>query len=199
MRIYHDKGFDRATMSGDAWQCLKQMVGTTDGRKHRDYIVWERYFPQLTREGDARIRKAYSGGQNYSDNKGMNEGDLWHEDVHNMYGGVDYNDPLPVGTPVLCRKEPTFYKLYIRECRVKFHLKEGRKPVYQFKNGVDNILEGWEHGTLVTDTKEWHDLSMTNIDIGTYSMFYDLEFDPTYEDQYIAFDSRTGLLKPYLD
>lgn len=203
MRAYHEEGFDRSTMSGDAWQCLKQMVGTTDGKRHKDYFKWDDMFPQLSKALDSRIRKAYFGGQNFSANKGVNRAGrdglpIYHEDVHNMYGGVDFYDPLPVGIPLLTSKMPKD-GLYIRECRVKLHLKRGMPPVYQFKNGIDNILEGWEHGTLVTECKEWHDLSLTNIDIETFSMFYDFEFDESYPEQYLWFKSRTGVLTPYLE
>lgn len=203
MRSYHREGFDRSTMSGDAWQCLKQMIGTADGNRHKSYFRWEMYFPQLSKDLDARIRKAYFGGQNYSANKGINcagELPIYHEDVHNMYGGVDYNDPLPVDEPLLTSTMPKDPEtIYIRECRVKFHIKKGMPPVLQFKNGIDNVLEGWEHGTLVTDCNEWHDLSLTNVDIETYSMFYDLEFSQDYPEQYLVFKSRRGILKPYLD
>lgn len=70
MRDYHSRGFDRATMSGDAWQCMKQMIGSTDGKRHAEYRKWDDLFPQLPPELDAEIRKAYEGGENYSDNKG---------------------------------------------------------------------------------------------------------------------------------
>ena len=198
MRAYHEEGFDRSTMSGDAWQCLKQMIGTTDGKRHKEYYRWLNWFPQLSRDLDSRIRRAYFGGQNYSANKGVNRGDIWHEDVHNMYGGVDFYDPLPVDVPLLTSKMPED-GLYIRECRLKMHLRKGMPPVFQFKNGIDNILEGWEHGTLVTDCKEWHDLSLTNIDIETYSMFYEFEFDESYPEQYLVFKSKVGLLTPFLE
>ena len=205
MRNYHREGFDRSTMSGDAWQCLKQMIGTTDGNRHRQYYRWEQMFPQLSRDLDSRCRKAYFGGQNYSANKGINrtgrDGEpIYHEDVHNMYGGVDYYDRLPVGMPLLTSKRPTDPDaIYIRECRCKMFLKEGMPPVFQFKNGIDNLLEGWEHGTLVTDCREWHDMSLTNVDIDTYSMFYDLVFDTSYHEQYLVFNWKVGVLKPYLD
>lgn len=168
MRAYHERGFNRATMSSDAWNCMHMMIGSSDGKQHGRYLKWEKKFPTPTKERDRIYRQAYSGGVNYSDNKGLNSAkdlQIWHEDVHNMYGGVMYNDPLPYGVGVHSFVRPREGRLWIQRVRLKLKLREGLRPWFQFKNAIDNIIEGWEHGALVTKTEQWHDLTLCCVDI----------------------------------
>lgn len=106
-------------MSSDAWNCMHMMIGSCDGKKHARYLKWDKKFPTPTKERDRIYRQAYSGGVNYSDNKGPNiempgfGRPIWHEDVHNMYGGVMFNDPLPYGVGIHSFVRPREGRLWI--------------------------------------------------------------------------------------
>lgn len=167
MRSKHSRGFDRATMSGDAWSCMKQMIGG-NGKKYSRYYKWEKLFPKLTIEMDKKCRAAYMGGQNYSSNKGMNVADvlpLTHEDVHNMYGGVILYDRLPIGEPIYTEKKPRKDVLYIAQVSIRLTLKDGLMPWFQFKNGIDYMIEDWPMGTLVENCQNFHNLTLSCVDI----------------------------------
>lgn len=200
--------FDRATLSGDAWKIAKDMIGTSDGKSHgaKDNWRWDNWFPRLDADLDRRIRKAYFGGINLSPahNHGIDVAVhevITHEDIHNSYGAVMMWRPLPIGMPTVQYEFPPNGMLYIAEVRIKLHIKPEYKgnEWYQFKNGIDNTIEGWEHGTVVSDTAEWHELSLTNVDLDLLEDWYDVEYDEYYKPTIFVFKSRTGLLAPYLD
>lgn len=210
--------FDRATLSGDAWHIAKDMIGSVNGRTYhgKANLNWKRYFPRLSVEMDANIRKAYFGGINLSPahNHGINYarphpgfGDdmpIIHEDIHNSYGGVMsgiQGYPLPYGEPTVMHEWPCDGMLYVAEVRIKLSIKPEYKgnEWFQFKNGIDNVIEGMEHGTPVSITNEWHELSLTNIDLDLIEDWYYVEYDPMYKPTFYVFASILGLLKPYLD
>lgn len=201
--------FDRATLSGDAWKIVKDMIGTSDGKHHsdRDNWRWDNFFPRLPTALDQRIRKAYFGGINLSPQhnhgilKATDDRPIYHEDIHNSYGAVMLYRPLPIGMPTLTHEWPCDGILYIAEVRIKMRLKDDYKGNgwFQFKNGIDNVIEGWEHGTIVEDTEQWHELSLTSIDLDLIEDWYDVEYDPWYKPSFLCFNDRTGLLKPYID
>lgn len=198
--------FDRATLSGDAWKIAKDMIGTSDGKSHGsdDNWRWKKYFPRLDVDLDRRIRKAYFGGINLSPvhNHGMIKADdLTHEDIHNSYGAVMMWRPLPFDVPTIQNEFPPEGMLYIAEVRIKLSIKPQYtgNEWYQFKNGIDNLIEGWEHGTVVSVTKEWHELSLTNVDLDLLEDWYDVEYDEYYKPTILVFKSKIGLLAPYLD
>lgn len=199
MRDYHKSGFTHATMSGDAFNCAKQMIGSSDGKQYPNYDRWDKLFPKLSYDLDAFCRRSYWGGINYSWNKGLNKGGIRHYDIHNSYGSVMYWDPMPIGVPTLTHRWPLNGVLFIADLRVKMKLREGLRPWYQFRNGIDNIIEGWDHGTLVTETKHYHNLSLTSVDLAILSDWYEIDFDENYEPTFAIFKSRAGILVPYID
>jgi len=199
MRAFHKEKFTRATISGDAWACAREMIGSSDGQRHASYLKWDKYFPKLTLELDRLIRAAYSGGINYSMNPGVHEGGISHYDIHNSYGAVMMWAPMPYGLPTETKDWPREDQLFVANIRIKLKLREGLKPWLQFRNGFDNIIEGWDHGTLVSETKEWHTLTLTSVDIGIIDDWYEITFDDDYDETFWIFPSKEGLLKPYLD
>lgn len=204
MRQLHDQGFSHATMSGDAWSCCHEMIGCDhDGKRYPENWTWQRYMPKLNIALDKRLRVGYFGGINLSSNIGKNvatpESPIYHEDIHNSYGSVMYSDPLPCGIPTITRTWPDDYQLYIAEIRCKLKLRPGLEPWFQFKNGIDNIIEGWSYGTLVEQTREWHELTLTSVDIATISQWYEMEIDPEYEAVFYIFKAKVGLLQPYIE
>lgn len=108
-------------------------------------------------------------------------------------------DELPYGYPTITNEWPREDALFVAKVRLKLHLRDGLPPWFQFKNGIDNVMEGWEHGTLVRDTAEWHTLTLTSDDLDILDDWYDIEFDPDYEPTFWVFKSAVGLLKKYLD
>lgn len=204
--------FDRATLSGDAWKIAKDMIGTSDGKSHGgdDNWRWKKHFPRLDVDLDRRIRKAYFGGINLSPlcnhgiNKATDDRPIYHEDIHNSYGGVMsgiQGYPLPYDTPTIQYKFPPDGVLYIAEVRVKMRIRPQYRgnEWFRFKNGIDNTIEGWEHGVVVSETKEWHELSLTSVDLDLLEDWYDVEYDEWYKPTILVFKSKLGLLKPYLD
>lgn len=204
MSDLHKKGFAKATLSGDAWTCCKQIIGADPhGKTYPHNWKWERNFPHIPIELDKRLRKGYIGGINYSANWGENvataDRPIYHEDIHSSYPSTMYADPLPCGIPTMTTEWPDDYQLYVAEIRVKMTIKEGLKPWYQFKHAYDNIIENWEYGTLVEQTREWHDMTLTSVDLITLSQWYDLEFDHDYPETFFIFKSCEGMLAPYID
>lgn len=199
MRNYHKGGFSRATMSGDAWSCAKRMIGSSDGKEHQTYKLWDKYFPKLPLSLDYEIRKAYFGGINYSWNKGINQGEISHYDIHNSYGAVMMWRPMPYGLPVETHDWPREDEHFVADVRIKLKLRDGLMPWYQFKNGVDNIIEGWDHGTLVRETEHYHNLSLTDVDLDVLDDWYEITFDDSYLPTFYIFRTIEGLLAPYLD
>ena len=194
MRKLHEEGFSRATLSGDAWNCCKRMIGTSDGKTHgSDNWKWDYYFPKLQLSLDKTLRLGYAGGLNISRHQGRNDAyvmkpdmaalDLFmddvpetkisadlpikHYDIHNSYGKTMHDDPLPFGIPTYTEDWPPCRTLFVAQIRLKMRLKEGLIPVWQFKNGVDNVIEGWEHGTQIVETYFWHDITITSYDLKT--------------------------------
>ena len=205
MRQLHDPknngGFPRATLSGDAWACVKKMFSKGKGFQGENWR-WDYYFPKLSREVDDFVRGAYFGGINYSSNKGVNRAGalpIYHEDIHNSYGAVMMWDPLPFGVPVVTHSWPLEGVLYVADIEIRLKLRKGLKGWYQFKNGIDNILEGWPHGTIVEETKYYHRLRLTSIDLASLSDWYEVDINPEYEPTFMIFKSKSGIIKDYLD
>ena len=199
MRDLHRKGYTRATLSGDAWACAREMIGSSDGQRHASYLKWDKYFPRLSIALDSALRPGYFGGVNYSANPGTHEGGIVHFDIHNSYGSVMMWARMPYGIPTETEDWPRESDLFIANVRIKLKLREGLRPWFQFKNGTDNIIEGWEHGTLVTETKEFHVLTLSSVDLDILDDWYEIEFDDEFDERFWVFQSKEGLLAPYIE
>lgn len=199
MRGLHRKGYTRATLSGDAWACAREMIGSSDGQRHAGYKRWDKYFPKLTIELDSAFRPGYFGGVNYSANPGVHEGGIEHFDIHNSYGSVMMWARMPYGIPTETTDWPRETDLFIANVRIKLKLREGLRPWFQFKNGADNMIEGWEHGTLVTETKEFHTMTLSSVDLDVLDDWYEIEYDDEFPEVFWVFQSKEGLLAPYIE
>ena len=191
----------KATASGDAWMLMKKYIGTDPrtGRRYKNDLKWAKYFPKLSTELDTRLRKGYTGGLNVSMMQGMHEGTITHEDVHSMYPTVMSYDPLPYGIPTMQFFPPRDGALYIVETRMKMHLKEGMFPWFQFKNVYDYQIENMEYGSIIEETKEWHEMTLTNVDLDVIMDWYDVEFDEDYAHTYFVFLQKTGIFAGYIE
>ena len=194
-----------STASGDAWQWAQRMIGVNPktGLFNPNDKKWDWYFPHLDVELDQFLRHGYAGGLNISAHPGHNIATagrpIVHEDVHNMYGSVLMWDPLPIGYPTVSDKWPCDDFLYIAHVSIKLRLKDGMLPWFQFKEGVDNMIEGWPHGTIVEETYHWHEMILTSVDLTTLSHFYEIEFCPDFQPMFWVFKSKAGIFKEYLE
>lgn len=199
MQRMHAAGRRKATASGDAYKAAKDFIAK--GHDYKRNLKWEWLFPKLPTDLDAHLRKAYFGGINLSpwEHHGLTQGPITHVDVHSMYPGVMKYKPLPYGIPTLLERKPRDGALYIAEVRIKLHLKDGMVPWFQFKLSYDNQIEGIAQGDTVESTYQWHDLMLTNVDLETLGMFYDIEYDPDYPILYWVFRQKTGVFADYID
>lgn len=203
MNALHKVGKRKGTASGDAWQAMKTYV--SGGKSYKDPLRWKWLFPQLSTALDLRLRRSYCGGLNISNHKGRHEvgkeglDAITHEDVHSMYPTVMSYDPLPYGEPSLIHWLPRDGALFIAEVRIKFQLKEGLFPWFQFKNGVDYLMEGIPFGTPVAAAWQWHELSLTNVDLDILMDWYDVEFDAEYPMNVHVFKSKIGVFAGYIE
>ena len=188
----------KSTASGDAWMLMKKYIAGEGNNPSKD-LRWQKYFPKLPTELDMRLRKGYTGGLNISMHRGEHTGIITHEDVHSMYPTVMSYDPLPYGIPTIQFEPPRDGALYIVETRIKLTLKDGMFAWLQFKNAYDNLIEGWEHGTLIEQTAEWHEMTLTNVDLDIIMDWYDVEFDKEYPHTYFVFLQKTGIFAGYID
>lgn len=194
-----------STASGDAWQWAQRMIGVNPktGKFNPTDKKWDWYFPHLDVELDRFLRHGYAGGLNISAHPGRNvataDRPIVHEDVHNMYGSVLMWDPLPIGYPTVSDKWPCDDFLYIAHISIKLRLKEGMLPWLQFKEGVDNMMEGWPHGTIVEETYHWHEMILTSVDLTTLSHFYDIDFCPDFQPMFWVFKAKAGIFREYLE
>ena len=190
----------KSTASGDAWMLMKKYIGTDEqGRRFKQDKRWAKLFPKLSTELDLRLRKGYTGGLNISLNRGLTEGPITHADVHSMYPTVMSYDPLPYGEPTLMFEPPRDGALYIVETRIKFRLKEGGIPWFSFKQGYDNLIEGIPHGTQIEETYQWHEMTLTNVDLDILMDWYDVEFDPDYAHTFFVFKQKIGVFAGYIE
>lgn len=194
-----------STASGDAWQWAKRQIGINPktGRFNPRDKKWDIWFPHLDTELDRWLRHGYAGGLNISFHQGHSvatpDRPITHEDVHNMYGSVLMWDELPIGLPTESDKWPCDDLLYIAHVSMRMYLRDGMIPWFQFKNGIDNMMEGLPHGAIISSTDHFHEMVLTSVDLATLSQFYELEFDEDFCPHFWIFKGRTGIFKDYLD
>ena len=194
----HSTGRVKSTASGDAWALMKRFIAG-EGKNPKNDLKWQKYFPKLPTDLDMRLRRGYTGGLNISMHKGEHGGIITHEDVHSMYPTVMSYDPLPYGHPTMQFHPPADGCLYIVETKLRFRLKEGMFPWFQFKNVLDYQLEGKEYGSLIEETTEWHEMTLTNVDLDILMDWYDVEFDPDYPHIYFVFLDKIGIFAGYIE
>lgn len=196
IRILWSQGHHSITSASNAMSAFKQDIGKKQ---------FSMLFPQLDRNIDDFIRKAYKGGYTYvaEEYKNMWLGSGFVVDVNSLYpsrcASVEHT-PLPYGMPVYFSGKPqsSVYRLWIAHIRTSFYLKDGMLPIIQIKNNpryfqeteylIDSTIEGLP--TLV-------DLWVTNVDFELYRKHYELE-DLEWIDGYY-FLSSEGIWKHYIE
>lgn len=195
MQQLHRDGNTKPTFSGDAWRNAQRMLNGSDVRRDNDN--WSRYFPKLDPSVDRALRSGYSGGLNISRHRGLNVGKITHADVNSMYPAVMYYDELPYGEPVFSVDGPKS-SLYVVKARFKMKLRPGLIPWFTFKHGGEYLFEDLPIGTPIVETKMFHELTLTSVDIELLSKWYDLQIDLN-EARYWSFKSSVGIFRNYID
>lgn len=195
MQELHKDGNTKSTFSGDAWSNAQKVLSGDRGYANKEY--WATLFPKLGAEIDAALRPGYTGGLNISRYHGYNEGQITHADVNSMYPSVMYYDELPHGNPIYSRERPNA-SLFVVKARFKLKLKPGMIPWFIFKQGGEYLLEDLKVGTPVEETKYFHTMTLTNIDVQLLSEWYDMEIDDS-DAEYWAFKSNVGIFRTYID
>lgn len=200
MDTLHMQGYVKATLSGDAWNEVKAMLSTDkNGEMHLNRnFKWDKYFPKLKLSVDLILRKGYFGGINISYNRGFIEGPIVHADVNSMYPTVMTYDKLPYGLPTVVHHEPAKDILYIKHAWFKFKLKEGKLPWLILRNAFDLNKEGLKANEPLIESKEFHDMTFTSVDLETISQNYEITVDESKGVEYFTFKSKVGILAPYI-
>lgn len=202
MQAQHDANHSKSTTSGDAWQDMHRVIN--DGFTKRGEDKWSRLFPPLDYQLYKQLCHSYFGGINISMHRGeCIEGPITHEDRVSMYPSVmagTEGEELPYGLPIYIGSElPPDDSLYITRQRLKMQLKDNHIPWFMFKSGFDYAIENIPFGTPIEGAWEWHELTLTSVDLYNLSLDYDLIMDPLYRSETWVFKSQVGILKPYID
>lgn len=191
------KGLDRPTIGSCALAQAKELLGKYDD-EDKNYKKWFDCFPVLDFDTDKLIRKAFFGGVNYSEPGTYR--DCVHIDRNSMYPSVMSFCDLPMGYPEVTSLEEADKSgcPYIVDGCFKLHLRPDGIPYFHFKNALDSEIEGLEPAAPVRDCEQWHSMSLTNVDIDTLSMEYEIETGEI-DGVYIFRQHAAGFFKPYVD
>ncbi len=162
---------------------------------------FKHYFPELEKEIDKDIRKAYKGGFTYLNPiyEGKEVGAGVVLDVNSLYPSIMYEKLLPFGEGIFFEgeyKEDRIYPLYIQSFTCSFELKENKIPTVQLKDKhykweyLPNEYVTSSNGNIIN-------LVMTNIDLQLFLEnynVYDLKFLNGWK-----FKSMKGLFTEYID
>ena len=202
MATQHAQNHSKSTTSGDAWKDMHRVINGDFYRPGQD--KWSRLFPPLQYSVYKKLAHSYFGGINISEHRAeCIEGDITHEDRVSMYPSIMWGtngEQLPYGDPIYIGSElPPDDVLYITKQRMKLHIRDNRIAWFMFKSGLDYAIEDLEYGTQIRHTEEWHELTLTSVDLQNLSMDYEVEIDPMYESETWIFKSECGILRPYVD
>lgn len=202
MSKMHEQNHSKSTTSGDAWQDMHRVINNGFYAPGQDR--WTRLFPPLSYDLYKRLCHSYFGGINISMHRGeCITGPITHEDRVSMYPSIMYGtngERLPYGQPIYIGSElPPEDELYITKQRIKLHLRNNRIAWFMFKSGLDYAIENIEFGTPIESTYQWHELTLTSVDLYNLSLDYEVEIDPYYQSETWLFKSEVGILRPYID
>lgn len=185
LKILFSQKLSKMTIGSDALNTYKKMMG-----KYFDY-----YFPKLSPECDAHIRKSYKGGWCYLNQEGEH-GEGIVLDVNSLYPYA-MTQLLPYGKPKYFKGKPETskrYPLYTIRFVADFKLKEGMLPTIQLKN-QPHYFVGTEY---IKDSKGPKELCLTSIDFKLFLEHYKIFDDIQYLDGY-CFKAKEGMFKEYID
>lgn len=177
----------------------KMTIGSNALADYKDSITnFHKYFPVLSPECDADIRRSYKGGFTY-----LNP--IWKDciaskgivlDTNSMYPSILRYEEMPFGDPKKFEGKYQFdpsFPLYVQVISCRFEIKKGFIPTIQIKNTMSFIANEYlesSKGELVT-------LTLTSVDLELFFNHYkvtDIQYGGGYK-----FKSCTGLFNQYID
>lgn len=183
-----EQGLEKITIGANAFDFFKKQLGK------KKFKAW---FPTLSLEADADIRKSYRGGFTYVEPKyaGKVVGPGVSVDYNSMYPSVMKKYPYPCGVPILFEGEYEYdkqYPLYVQRMVVEFSLKEDGIPCIQLKGkGFYGQHE------YVRETISPVEITVTSVDWEIMQRMYDIDVIE-YAGGY-KFQQRTGMFDAYID
>ena len=166
----------------------------------KTHTIWkfDRMFPQINKNIDEDLRKAYRGGFTYLNpiykEKDVGSGVVL--DVNSLYPSVMYEKPMPIGEPIFFNgkyEEDRVYPLYIQMITCCFEIKPNKIPTIQVKKTklfLDNEYIESSHGELIT-------LVLSSIDLKLFLDQYDV-YELTYECGW-KFKAMNDIFTKYID
>ena len=166
----------------------------------KTHTIWkfDRMFPQLNKNIDEDLRKAYRGGFTYLNpiykEKDVGSGVVL--DVNSLYPSVMYEKPMPIGEPIFFNgkyEEDRVYPLYIQMITCCFEIKPNKIPTIQVKKTklfLDNEYIESSHGELIT-------LVLSSIDLKLFLDQYDV-YELSYECGW-KFKAMNDIFTKYID
>lgn len=187
MQIMYQKGMTKMTIGSNALSNYKESISN-----------FQHYFPLLSTDCDADIRRSYKGGFTYLNpcwkDKISGEGIVL--DCNSMYPSVLRYKEMPYSVPERFEgkyKYDASYPLYVQVISCVFEVKPGFIPTIQIKNSLsfmpNEYLESSD-GELVT-------LTLTSVDLELFFKHYNVSHIH-YGGGY-KFKSCTGLFNKYID
>lgn len=187
MNFMYEKGLTRMTIGSNALANYKESVSN-----------FKHYFPVLSPDCDADIRRSYKGGFTY-----LNP--IWKDkisgqgivlDCNSMYPSVLRYEMMPFGEPLHFDNKYQYdpcYPLYVQVISCVFEVKPGFIPTIQIKNSLSFMPNEYltsSGGELVT-------LTLTSVDLELFFQHYNISHIH-YGGGY-KFKGCTGLFTKYID
>lgn len=174
--LYHD-----CAIVGDALEIMigQRMDRLTTGsnalRWYKDHTPkFDKWFPQLTPEEDADLRRAYRGAWCYANpayqRQKVGEGRVY--DVNSMYAWAMKYNPMPIGKPIVFHgpyKDDPAYPLWIAAIKLDVRLKPGYYPCIQLKNNPRFVETEY-----ISNTDGPTVVYLTNVDYALIKDTYDI-------------------------
>ena len=166
----------------------------------KTHTIWkfDRMFPQLNKNIDEDLRKAYRGGFTFLNpiykEKDVGSGVVL--DVNSLYPSVMYEKPMPIGEPVFFNgkyEEDRVYPLYIQMITCCFEIKPNKIPTIQVKKTklfLDNEYIESSHGELIT-------LVLSSVDLKLFLDQYNV-YELSYECGW-KFKAMSDIFTKYID
>lgn len=184
-----EQGLTSMTQASNAMHDYKKTIGN---------MAFKYWYPTLSYDLDAELRKSYKGGFTYLNPKytELDVKDGIVLDVNSLYPSVMYNEVLPYGIPYRYEGQYKYnkdFELYIQYFSCYFELKPNHIPTLQIKHSAffkQNEYITSSHGRDYV-------LCMTNVDLELFLSHYNV-----YGMQYLygyMFHGAKGMFKSYID
>ena len=193
LNVLMNQKLNKMTAGSNALNDFKQIIN-----KYK----FNHYFPELTKEADKDIRKAYKGGFTFLNNCYKNQitGEGVVLDVNSLYPSIMRSERLlPFGEGIFFEgkyEKDNVYPLYIQSINCSFELKEGMIPTIQLKD--DHYKWKFLPNEYVESSgNEIINLVLTNVDLELFFEHYNV-----YDLQYLngwKFKGISGIFNDYID